>query len=278
MNMKKNKTVVIIQRIITWAATIVFLFPFYISILMAFKSKKESVKDLLAFPTSIHWENFADAMKKANILESMKNSIILTVGAVVLTLIVASMAGYAIGRQYHKKTFRLYETLLMAAMMIPFQTLMIPIYKMYKSMNLLNSIPGAIIMIGACNMPFAVMLFIGFVRTIPIELEEAAMLEGCSKAKIFFKIIFPLLKPITVTIAVLDSLWTWNEFNVSLLLLQKKAVKTIPIQQYVFFGEHSSNYNMAFAAAVISMIPIVIFFIVAQKHIVAGMTAGAVKG
>ncbi len=278
MNMKKNKTVVIIQRIITWAATIVFLFPFYISILMAFKSKKESVKNLLAFPTTIHWENFADAMKKANILESMKNSIILTVGAVVLTLIVASMAGYAIGRQYHKKTFRLYETLLMAAMMIPFQTLMIPIYKMYKSMNLLNSIPGAIIMIGACNMPFAVMLFIGFVRTIPIELEEAAMLEGCSKAKIFFKIIFPLLKPITVTIAVLDSLWTWNEFNVSLLLLQKKAVKTIPIQQYVFFGEHSSNYNMAFAAAVISMIPIVIFFIVAQKHIVAGMTAGAVKG
>lgn len=278
MNMKKNKTVVIIQRIITWAATIVFLFPFYISILMAFKSKKESVKNLLAFPTTIHWENFADAMKKANILQSMKNSIILTVGAVVLTLIVASMAGYAIGRQYHKKTFRLYETLLMAAMMIPFQTLMIPIYKMYKSMNLLNSIPGAIIMIGACNMPFAVMLFIGFVRTIPIELEEAAMLEGCSKAKIFFKIIFPLLKPITVTIAVLDSLWTWNEFNVSLLLLQKKAVKTIPIQQYVFFGEHSSNYNMAFAAAVISMIPIVIFFIVAQKHIVAGMTAGAVKG
>ena len=278
MNMKTNKKVVWIQRIIIWATTILFLFPFYISILMAVKSKKETAKDLLAFPTSIHWENFVDAMKKANILESMKNSIILTVGAVVLTLIVASMAGYAIGRQYHKKTFRFYETLLMAAMMIPFQTLMIPIYKMYKSMDLLNSIPGAIIMIGACNMPFAVMLFIGFVRTIPIELEEAAMLEGCSKAKIFFKIIFPLLKPITVTIAVLDSLWTWNEFNVSLLLLQKKAVKTIPIQQYVFFGEHSSNYNMAFAAAVISMIPIVIFFIVAQKHIVAGMTAGAVKG
>ena len=188
------------------------------------------------------------------------------------------MAGYGVARRYRSKWFRLYETILMAAMMIPFQTLMIPIYRMYKGLNLLNTLPGAIFLIAAFNMPFATIMYIGFVRTLPYELEEAALIEGCGKVQIFHKIIFPLLKPITMTIAVLDALWAWNEFNVSLLVLQKNGVKTIPIQQYVFFGEHSSNYNMAFAAAVISMIPIVLFFLICQKHIVEGMTAGAVKG
>lgn len=127
-------------------------------------------------------------------------------------------------------------------------------------------------------MPFAIMMYIGFVRTIPIELEEAAMLEGCGRFQTFTKVIFPILKPTTVTIAVLDALWAWNDFNASLIILQKNEVKTIPMQQYVFFGEHSADYNMAFAAAVISMIPVVVFFVIMQKHIEEGMTAGAVKG
>lgn len=274
----KKRLFLLFERVTVYAATLVFLFPFIICILMSVKSKQETAKNILGLPTQIYWENFTDAIEKANILNSMKNSVILTVFSVVITILAASLAGYAIGRMYKKKVFRLYETVLMASMMIPFQTLMIPLYKMYKNLGLLNTLTGAIILVAAMNMPFAIMMFIGFVRTLPIELEEAAMLEGCGKFKIFTTIIFPLLKPITATVAVLDSLWAWNEFNISLLVLQKNAVKTIPIQQYVFFGEHSANYNMAFAAAVISMIPIIIFFTLAQKQIVAGMTAGAVKG
>lgn len=274
----KKRLFLLFERVTVYAATLVFLFPFIICILMSVKSKQETEKNILGLPTQIYWENFTDAIEKANILNSMKNSVILTVFSVVITILAASLAGYAIGRMYKKKVFRLYETVLMASMMIPFQTLMIPLYKMYKNLGLLNTLTGAIILVAAMNMPFAIMMFIGFVRTLPIELEEAAMLEGCGKFKIFTTIIFPLLKPITATVAVLDSLWAWNEFNISLLVLQKNAVKTIPIQQYVFFGEHSANYNMAFAAAVISMIPIIIFFTLAQKQIVAGMTAGAVKG
>lgn len=268
----------IIQRIFVIGMAAVYIFPLFISLLLSVKDKKETTESVLGLPDRIHWENFAEAMERANILGSMKNSIVITVGSVLLVILVASMAGYAIGRQYHKRIYRIYELALMAAMMIPFQTLMIPIYKMYRSMGLLNTLGGAVIMIAGINMPFAVMMFIGFVRTLPKELEEAAMMEGCGHLKIFRLIIFPLLKPITVTIAVLDALWAWNEFNSSLLILQKTAVKTIPIQQYVFFGEHSADYNMAFAAAVISMIPIVLFFLLMQKHIVEGMTAGAVKG
>lgn len=273
-----KKATVVLWRAFLGIMALVYVFPFLVSILLAFKDKKETAQNVLALPQRLHWENFVNAVEKANILHSMKNSVIVTVASVILVLIVASMAGYAIGRQYHKKGYRLYEMILTAAMMIPFQTLMIPLYKMFRGMGLLNTLPGVILLIAGTNMPFAVMMFIGFVRTIPIELDEAAMLEGCGKFKTFYKIIVPILKPITVTVAVLDALWAWNEFNVSLLVLQKNEVKTIPMQQYVFFGEHSADYNMAFAAAVISMIPIVLFFIIMQKHIVEGMTAGAVKG
>lgn len=273
-----KKTSTILGRTFLGALAITYLCPFLISILLSFKNKQETTRNVLALPEKLQWGNFADAIEKANIFHSMKNSVIVTACSVILVLVVASMAGYAIGRQYHKKTYRLYESVLTASMMIPFQTLMIPLYKMLRNMELLNTLPGVIILIAGINMPFAIMMYIGFVRTLPIELEEAAMLEGCGRFQIFSKVIFPLLKPITVTIAVLDALWAWNDFNASLLVLQKNEVKTIPMQQYVFFGEHSADYNMAFAAAVITMIPVVLFFIVMQRHIEEGMTAGAVKG
>ena len=274
----ENKTAKYIGRLFLFLMAVVFVLPFLISILLAFKTKQETTKSVLALPEKLHFENFTEAIEKANIVRSMGNSIVITAGSVVIVLIVASMAGYAIGRQYHKRGFRMYESILTASMMVPFQTLMIPLYKMFRSMGLLNTLAGDMILIAGINMPFAIMMYIGFVRTLPISLEEAAMLEGCSQFKIFTKVIFPLLKPTTVTIAVLDALWAWNDFNASLLVLQKNEVKTVPMQQYVFFGEHSADYNMAFAAAVISMIPIVLFFIFMQKHIEEGMTAGAVKG
>lgn len=273
-----SKTMTIIGRIFLGIMAVIFIFPFIVSILLSVKSKQETAKSVLALPQVLHFENYTEAMAKANILHSMMNSIIVTAISVILVLIVASMAGYAIGRQYHKKAYKLYESILTAAMMIPFQTLMIPIYKMYRGLGLLNTLPGVIFLIAGVNMPFAIMMYIGFVRTLPIELEEAAMLEGCGKARIFTSVIFPLLKPTTVTIAVLDALWAWNDFNASLIVLQKDVVKTVPMQQYVFFGEHSADYNMAFAAAVIGMIPVMLFFVVMQKHIQEGMTAGAVKG
>ena len=273
-----NKTATILGRVFLVIVAVIFIFPFIVSILLSFKSKQETAKNVLALPETLHIDNYTEAMEKANILHSMGNSIIVTAASVILVIIVASMAGYAIGRQYHKKAYKMYESILTAAMMIPFQTLMIPIYRMYRDMGLLNTLPGVIILIAGTNMPFAIMMYIGFVRTLPIELEEAAMLEGCGKWRIFFSVIFPLLKPTTVTIAVLDALWAWNDFNASLIVLQKDAVKTVPMQQYVFFGEHSADYNMAFAAAVIGMIPVMIFFTFMQKHIQEGMTAGAVKG
>ena len=275
--MKENKTG-IISKLILAVLTVIFLFPFLICILMSVKSKQETSLGILSLPDTIHWENFTVAMEKAKILLSMKNSIIITVCSVIIILLVASTAAYAIGRQYKKRFYRFYETLLVGSMMLPFQVIMVPVYRMYKNLNLLNTRNGAVIMISGLAIAYSTVMIIGFVRGIPLELEEAAEIEGAGRFRIFFSIIFPLLKPILATVATLQFLAVWNEFNVSILLLQDEAIKTIPMQQYVFFGAYGADYNTAFAAAVIAMIPVVIIFLILQKQVVAGMTAGAVKG
>lgn len=275
--MKENKAG-ILSKIILAVMTLIFLFPFYICILMSVKSKQESSKGILALPETIHWENFTNAIEKAKILTSMKNSIIVTVSSVLIILLVASMAAYAIGRRYHKKGYQIYESLLVASMMLPFQVIMVPVYKMYKNLNLLNTRTGAVIMIAGLAVAYCTIMITGFVRQLPVELEEAAEIEGAGRFKIFFSIILPLLKPILATVATLQFLSVWNEFNVSILLLQNEEIKTIPMQQYVFFGAYGADYNTAFAAAVITMIPVILIFLVLQKQVVTGMTAGAVKG
>lgn len=275
--MKENKTG-ILSKLILAVLTVIFLFPFLICILMSVKSKQETSQGILSLPETIHWENFTTAMEKAKILLSMKNSIIITVCSVIIILLVASTAAYAIGRQYKKRFYRFYETLLVGSMMLPFQVIMVPVYRMYKDLNLLNTRTGAVIMISGLAIAYSTVMIIGFVRGIPLELEEAAEIEGAGRFRIFFSIIFPLLKPILATVATLQFLAVWNEFNVSILLLQDETIKTIPMQQYVFFGAYGADYNTAFAAAVIAMIPVVIIFLILQKQVVAGMTAGAVKG
>lgn len=275
--MNENR-VGIFSKIILVVLTVIFLFPFLICILMSVKSKQETSLGILSLPKMIHWENFTTAMEKAKILLSMKNSLIITICSVIIILLVASTAAYAIGRQYKKRFYRFYETLLVGSMMLPFQVIMVPVYRMYKNLNMLNTRTGAVIMISGLAIAYSTVMIIGFVRGIPLELEEAAEIEGAGRFKIFFSIIFPLLKPILATVATLQFLAVWNEFNVSILLLQDEAIKTIPMQQYVFFGAYGADYNTAFAAAVIAMIPVVIIFLILQKQVVAGMTAGAVKG
>lgn len=274
--MKQDK-LNIASKILLLVCTIFFLFPFLICLLMSVRSKQDT-GSVLSIPHSISLNNFTEAIEKANIFVSMKNSVIITVSCVVIIVLVAATAAYAIGRQYKKKFYRFYETLLVASMMLPFQVIMIPVYRMYKQLNLLNTRIGAIIMISGLGIAYSTIMMIGFVRRIPVELDEAAEIEGAGKSRIFFTIILPLLKPILATVATLQFLSVWNEFNVSILLLQKEEIKTIPMQQYVFFGAYGADYNTAFAAAVITMIPVLIIFLILQKQVVAGMTAGAVKG
>ena len=188
------------------------------------------------------------------------------------------MGGYIICRRSRNRFYKLMDTVLMSGMMISFQMIMIPVYKMMKDLQLMNTYAGGVILMVGVSVSYATFLYVGFTKTIPVELEEAAMLDGCGRYRAFWSVVFPLMKPITSTVAALHMLWMWNEFNVGLIVFQKKEMRTIPMQQFYFFGQHVSNMNAAFAAACLSLIPVVIFFFITQNSIAGGMTAGSVKG
>lgn len=265
--------------LLTICVALLFLSPLYICFTQAFKTKMETAENILSLPRHLQFDNFANAIETTNFFVSFKNSIIVTVVSVLFIVICSSLAGFVIARHNtRQKFYRGVELLLLAGLTIPFQIVLIPIYKTMRNLNLLNTYMGAIILIVGNAVPYATFLYVGFIRTVPRELDEAASIDGCNMYVMFRKIIFPILKPITATVASLEMLWIWNEFNVSLIVLQEKALRTIPMQQFYFFGQHVSNMNAAFAAATLSMIPVFLFFLVSQKYMVSGMTAGAVKG
>ncbi len=262
----------------TWALVFIFVFPLFICVMMAIKSPTETVASVTALPQAIYWANFTDAMEIMDFSLAFKNSIIVTGCSTALITLCSAMGGYVIARNPKVLYLKVVDTLLVMGLMIPFQIIMVPVYKIMKNLGLMNTYLGAIIVIVGLALPFATFLYIGYFKSVPIELEEAAKLDGCGAYRTFWSIVFPLVKPITATVVALEMMWTWNEFNVSLIMLQKEAMKTIPIKQYYFFGEHASQMNLAFASAVMSMVPIIIMFVFMQKHIQKGLVAGAVKG
>lgn len=275
---KKGKAIQALISLITILAAVIFLAPLYIIIVNAFKSPMETAKSILALPTSLHLENFEKAIEVTNFWVTLRNSTIVTVASVALIVLSSAMAGYIICRRSRSRFYRWMDKFLMSGMMISFQMIMIPVYRIMKNLSLMNTYAGGVILMVGVSVSYATFLYVGFTKTIPIELEEAAMLDGCGRYRTFWKIVFPLMKPITSTVAALHMLWMWNEFNIGLIIFQKKDMRTIPMQQYYFFGQHVSNMNAAFAAACLSLIPVVIFFFITQNSIAGGMTAGSVKG
>lgn len=276
MAKKKGKKVGL--ALITVILMLVFCFPIGMAILTSFKSQSEIAKSVMSLPETFGFDNYIQAIEKSDFSRALINSCIVTFPSVFLIVICSSMAGHTIARNSERcRSLRLLDKVFLGSLMIPFQILMIPIYKMYKSLNLMNNHLGMIIILTGTSVAYASYMYVGFVKSIPRELEEAAMIDGCGAFKIFFRIVFPLLKPITVTVATLHVLWLWNDFNISMILLQKEEVRTLTVKQYYFFGEHTSNYGVAFAASILCMIPILLFFIATQKYMIEGISAGAVK-
>lgn len=268
----------LLPMLLTLAGAVIFLAPIYIVVVNAFKTPLETAESILALPSAMRWDNFETALEKTDFFMALKNSAIVTISSVILITCTSAMAGYIICRNREKKFYRFLDILLMAGMMVSFQMIMIPVYKMLKTFSLMNTYTGAVILMVGTSVPYATFLYTGFVNTIPRELEDAARIDGCGKHRTFWRIVFPLMKPITSTVAALHMLWMWNEFNISLLVLQKKTIRTIAMQQFYFFGQHVSNYNAAFASACLSLIPVLVFFFIAQKSIAGGLTEGSVKG
>lgn len=255
----------------------IFFIPFYVSIVYSFKNAEETARSPFSLPKILHFENYTRAIEVSNFFSALKNSIIVTIGVVVIITLFCSMAGYAIARG-RSKIYTVLYYMFLTAIILPFQVVMFPLYQTLKQYGLLNTHTGLILAIAGFQIGFTIFLYTGFVKSIPLELEEAAKIDGCNQFQTFFKIIFPLLKPINATSVVFAAITAWNDFAISIIVVQKPEVRTLPLTQFFFVGQYSIEMNMAFAAFTLSMIPIVILFIFGQRYIVSGVTAGAVKG
>ena len=274
MNKKQLKFLSVIVKL---AITLLVISPFYIALIYSVKSKQEMVTDRLAFPKTIHWDNFTRAIETSNFGLALKNSLVTTVLAVIFITLICTMASYIIARK-NNRFYNLIYYLFVGAMIIPFQSIMTPLYIDMTRWKLLNTLHGFIFAKIGFQIAFTVLLVSGFVKSIPKELEEAASIDGAGMYSVFFQIVFPLMKPIVLTSIVLNALNVWNDFQMSLTLLQQKQVRNIPLTQYFSFGENSIELGLAFALFILSVIPILALYLALQKYIIGGITQGAVKG
>ncbi|WML38298.1 carbohydrate ABC transporter permease [Neobacillus sp. OS1-2] len=255
---------------------LVFLVPFYYLITNSLKPFAEILTNTSALPKVLMLDNYVNAFEKLDYLKVFTNSLIITVVSNVVLVIFCSMAAYMLVRTKKKISNIIFMTFV-AAMIIPFQSIMIPLIKTAGNLGMLNSIWGLVIMYLGFGSGMTIFLYHGFVKGIPVELEEAAIIDGCSRFGVFWRIVFPLLKPITVTIVILNSLWIWNDYLLPSLVLQDPGLRTIPLATFFFFGQYTKQWDLALAALVLGIIPLLIFFFSMQKHIIKGITSGSIK-
>lgn len=266
-----------IAFVIMIIVTLIFVYPFLIMLFVSLKSAREALISPNTFPKEIKLTNYVEAWKIMNFQQPFANSLIITALADIGVVIFSSMAAFILAKSKNKKSIYLYY-FFVAGIMIPFYTSLVPIVKIMTQLHLNNSRVGLSIAYIGKAMPMALFFYFGFVQSIPNSIMESAYIDGANKWTIYWKIMFPILKPITTTIIILDTLWFWNDFLFPNLMLTSRVKRTIPLSQYFFYGEYGTRWELAFAAYVIAMIPVIILYIFGQKNIIKGISAGAVKG
>ncbi|NEW09511.1 carbohydrate ABC transporter permease [Paenibacillus sp. SYP-B3998] len=271
------------KRTTNWTSTllialgsVLILFPLYMAVSIALKNPEEMAQSIFSLPTGFHISNFAEAIELTNFFQSFKNSAFITIFTVVLTLLTNSMVAYAVARNMNKKYFKGLYFYFISAMFIPFPIIMLPIVKLTTALQM-NNPSGLIILYIVYGLSFNTFVYVGYIKSIPGELEEAAIVDGATIWGTFWKIIFPLLGPINATVGILTCLWAWNDFMLPLIILGKPEMATLPLVQYVFQGQFSTNFNLAFASYLMALLPMVAIYLFAQKWIINGVTQGAVK-
>ena len=260
---------------------IVYMFPFIMVVINSLKQKRDIIKSPFSWLYTIKglsFDNFVKAFTQMDFLNAFKNSLLVTASATLLVTLLAAMLAYYIVR-HNNKISKLTFALMVASMIIPFQAIMIPLVSIYGGiLNVLNHRITLIFMHTGFSMAMSVFMFHGFIKgSIPIALEEAAYIDGCTNAQTFFKIVFPLLKPIISTMVILNALAFWNDFLLPSLVLTDKKLLTLPLSTYSFYGTYSADYGTIMAGLLLCVVPILILYILLQKQIISGVVAGAVK-
>lgn len=274
MKMKIWKKAVLI--FLMAALSIIFISPVLLLLNSSFKELKEIYLDVLALPTHFGLANYKEAFAKLDFVRSFLNSLVITVVSTLLIILVSSMAAWVLVR-YNTIASKVIFLLFAASMLIPFQCVMLPLVDFMSDLNLMNR-HGIVFMYVGFGCSMSIVLYHGFIKNVPLDLEEAATLDGCSMIRMFFSIVFPLLKTITVTVSILNVMWIWNDFLLPNLIINKTGWQTLPLKTYLFFGQFTKRWDLATAGLILCMIPIIIFYVSCQRYIVKGVTDGAVKG
>lgn len=262
------------------AGLITVIFPLYMTIIIAFKQPSEmtnSISGILSLPKSFSLANFAEAMRVTDFWHSLLNSVLITAVTVILSVVLHSMIGYAVGRNKGKSKFYKFVYLyIVSGMFVPFAILMMPLVKQTAQMGLAN-IAGVIICYLVFYMPMNLMLYAGYLTNIPTALEEAARVDGATTFRTYWSIIFPIMKPMHATVAVITALSVWNDVMTPLVIMSGSGINTLPLAQMTFQTQFGTNYNLAFASYLLALLPILLFYIICQKQILNGVVNGAVK-
>jgi raffinose/stachyose/melibiose transport system permease protein len=271
----------IISLLVLILVTVVFGLPLYMAVVNTFKTQEQILADPLGFPVPFTLENLANAFGRPDhlIARGLLTSTILVVASVFFIVIFSSAIGYYIARHNTRFTRGL-QLLFLAGLMIPSQIYLIPIVQIFRKLHLIGSFSGMLLVfIGGGLLSFAVFVYTGFIKNIPLEVEEAALIDGANKFQMFWMILFPLLRPATAVVVIFLSLWIWNEFLLPLILLGPGKGVTITLGVYMSLGQlYTINYGQMFAMMMIASLPMLAFFFAFQKEFIAGLTSGALKG
>ena len=272
---KSNKTVLVL--LILGLSTIIF--PLYMTVVIAFKQPSEmtnSISGILSLPKVWSLQNFREAMEVTDFWNSLKNSLLISGLTVGLSILIHSLMGYTLGRNKSNKFYNFVYLFIVSGMFVPFAILMMPLANQTAEMGLANWF-GVILLYVVFYMPMNIMLYSGYLTNIPLALEEAARVDGASTWLTYWKIIFPIMKPMHATVAVITALAVWNDVMTPLIIMAGSSENTLPLAQLNFQSQFGTNYNLAFASYLLSLIPILVFYLICQKQILNGVVNGAVK-
>lgn len=261
---------------------LIFMTPIAVVVMNSFKNKQSLIRgqgkafELLNKDSWYGFKNYIDGMETIKIIDAMKNSFIITIVSVIILILLTSMTAWYIVRVKNKVTNALYF-LFVFSMVVPFQMVMYTMSNIATSLGL-NSVTGIVVLYVGFGAGMCVFMFSGFIKAIPYDVEEAAMIDGCNPIQIFFRVVMPMLKPTIITVAILETMWIWNDFLLPYLTLSAGEVETIPLAIQACQKSRSTELGQLMAVLVIAIIPIVIFYLLCQKHIIKGVAAGAVKG
>lgn len=257
---------------------LLLFYPVVMIFLMSVKDDMEILLSPLSFPKSFAFENYKRAFEQMDFVRVFLNSLLITSTSVGIGTVIYCMSGYALVRaKRHRWVFLAMYGLFLLGLVLPAQSTLIPLLYLYKTVGLMNTYKGITLLYICGGASFSIFLITGFINTVPITLEEAASLDGCTPFGVFFRIVFPLLKPIISTLIIINAVNIWNDFFNPLMFMSGKAGRTITLAVYMFKGQYSTQWNILFAGLVLATLPVMLVYFVLQKYMIAGMTAGAVK-